>query len=72
MYGTACSMQTPPPPPVKNFLVRLTSAGHEYLDGHRLEQVATAENRPDLVEVPFPMDVVHVWQNLKGFKRDQG
>ena len=44
--------------------VALTSRGHEDLDGRLLQQVAPEEDGPDLVEVPFPMQMVHVRQHL--------
>lgn len=43
----------------------LTAAGHEDFQGHVLEQEAAAEDRPDLVEVPFAVEMVDVLQDLE-------
>lgn len=44
---------------------KLTSAGHKDLNGHILEQVTSAKDGSDLIEVPLAMEVVHIGQHLQ-------
>ena len=38
----------------------LTSSGHEYLNGDGLQEITASKYRPDLIKVPFAVEVVDV------------
>ena len=50
-------------------ILKLTSAGQEDFDGDILQQVLPRKNGPNFRKVPFPMQMVAVFQHLKSMKK---